>query len=597
MKWIQSIIKFINTSLQLKLMLVMSMVVTLTMLAFGFILINTQHQSATHELENRATRTANLLAQNIALPLWNEDTAAMQSQINAVSDDPDVNAVRVIETGNNEPTVKKEKNTTAVEPVVRRSGIIFQRSEEKIPLGLVEVVYDTESLNRSQTQTSVLIGLISVVLILLQVVVIYWLVGRLVTTPLHEMTALTSRIAVGDYDAPLHLKSQDEMNILADAFNSMTSQLSQTLENLEQRVKDRTTDLEASKSIAEKHAKDLEAVADISRSMAFIQDMDLLLPVVADSISEHLGYYHTGIYLMNDTGDFLVMKAASGEGGKRMLKRQGTLPVESNSLVGFVANRKQTRIAQNVERDATYMADPDLPSTKSEAGFPLMMGSQVIGVLDVQSTVSNAFLEQDVKVLTILAHQIAISVQNARLFGETRRALAEAEKVYQQFVQQGWGQIVKETPVQGYKYSKVGLTPLKAFTAISEFDQIPAGKDIAEAAQENHSTILAIPITLRDQTIGTISIQPTDAEARELDEDELAIIQATVERAALALENARLLEDSQRRATRERAIGEISAKISEKSEIDSVLRSTAEELGKKLRDAEITIEIGSAIGK
>jgi K+-sensing histidine kinase KdpD len=212
-------------------------------------------------------------------------------------------------------------------------------------------------------------------------------------------------------------------------------------------------------------------------------------------------------------------------------------------------------------------------------------------VLDVQSTEPNAFSDQDINVLATLANQIAISVQNARLFDETRRALSEAERIYQQFVQQGWRRITKEAPVLGYKYSQYGLTQLEA--AGEKNGSASSEKAKMVTNQDDQPVILSIPITLREQTIEAISIRPTDMSPRELDEDELSIIQATVERAALALENARLLEDFQRRATRERAIGEISASLSEKSEIETVLRATAEELGKKLRDAEITVEIGA----
>jgi GAF domain-containing protein/HAMP domain-containing protein len=452
------------------------------------------------------------------------------------------------------------------------------------PRGTVEIIYSSEALNGSVLRTTSLIGFIIIAMILLQVLFLYISVGRLVTKPLHEMTSLASRVAAGDYRGHVSLKSQDEMNILADTFNNMTTQLSQTLGSLEQRVKDRTTDLERSKLLTEKHAQDLETVADISRSIAAIQDLDQLLPVIARSISEHLGYYHIGIYLLNEAKDFLILKAANSEGGQRMLQRKDTsLPVEPSSLVGFVAFRKQPRVTQDVDRDAIYLADPDLPDTKSEVGLPLMVGTEIIGVLDVQSSQPNAFAGQEVNVLTTLANQIAISVRNAQLFGETRRALAESEKIYQQFIQQGWGRIIKESPVQGYKYSQQGLVPLETSREMLNIAPGSTGKD--------QSAILSIPIKLRDQAIGTVSIHTTDLLTRELDEDELTIIQAAVERAALALENARLLEDSQRRATRERAIGEISSKISEKSEIEAVLRSAAEELGKKLTDAEVTVEI------
>jgi GAF domain-containing protein len=244
-----------------------------------------------------------------------------------------------------------------------------------------------------------------------------------------------------------------------------------------------------------------------------------------------------------------------------------------------------------VGQDKAFLANPDLPETKSEAALPLQAGTQLIGVLDVQSTLPEAFSDRDVNILNTLANQVAISIQNARSFSETRRALAEAENIYQQFIQQGWKRISKELPNSGYRYSQDGT--LNALGEASKTELTSHDPELAFVSQER-VTILSIPIKLRGQAIGTMDIRSTEL-SRELDDDETAMIQATVERAALALENARLLEDSQRRATRERAIGEISSRISEKSEIDAILRSAAEELGKKLKDAEVTVEIGSTL--
>jgi GAF domain-containing protein/HAMP domain-containing protein len=476
------------------------------------------------------------------------------------------------------------------------NGVQWQASISQLDNGWGIIVQQQTSEFLSSLRTLQRISWFMVALEVLLLLIATFLTIRQVLQPIGMLTNTAIAITAGDMSQVAIVKGTDEIGILANTFNSMTAQLSQTLEGLEQRVKDRTADLEASKSLTEKHAKDLEAVADISRSVAAIQDLDELLPTIVRLISDRYGYYHTGIYLIDETGGYAILSAASSEGGQRMLKRQQTLPIEPSSLVGFVASRRQPRVAQDIERDIAYLADPDLPNTKSEAVLPLLAGTQLIGVLDVQSTQSDAFSGQDVNVLTTLANQIAVSVQNTRLFGETRRALAEAESVYQQYIQQGWKRIVRETPVLGYKYSQHGLTSLDTLGEAQQTGSV-SSQDLNVATQNDQSTILSIPIKLREQAIGAISIRSTDLLPRELDEDELTIIQATVERAALALENARLLEDSQRRATRERVIGEISSKISEKSEIDAILRSTAEELGKKLKDAEVTVEISDITEK
>ncbi len=588
MTWTQRLTNYFATSLQRKLILVMTLVVTLAMLAFGVFLVNNQLQDATTELEGRATRTVDLLSQTAALPLWNVDITSLQAQINAVMADREVNAVRVIETGKTKPIVESApRETPAIAPITRKAQIIFLQGEEKRILGTVEIDYTRKYLNDSLAETGGLIAFIILILILLQVIGIYLLIGRLVTSPLREITTLTSRVASGDLTGHVKLASRDEMNILATAFNSTTSQLRQTLEGLEQRVKERTADLEASNLLTKKNAQAIQAVSDISRIMASIQSINELLPTIVNSISERLGYYHAAIYLLNETGDYAVLNAASSQGGQLMFENQySRLRVEPSSLVGFAASRGQSRVARDVDQDATYLAVPDLPDTKSEAVLPLKAGAQIIGVLDVQSTQPDAFSEQDVNVLNTLASQVAISIQNARSFGETRRALADAEKVYQQFVQQGWSRISRETPNLGYRYSQDGLTPLKIAGE-------PSKKTEAQPVpiDQKDQAIVLIPIKLRGQTIGTLRVRPTEL-SRAWDDDEMALIQATAERAALALETARLLEDSQRRASRERAIGEISSRISEKSDIDAILRSTVEELGKKLADATVAIQIG-----
>ena len=469
------------------------------------------------------------------------------------------------------------------------NGVQWQASISKLDNGWGVIVQQQTSEFLSGLRTLQRISWTMVAIEALLLLIVTFLTVRQVVHPIEMITNAAMAITAGDLNRVVPVKSNDEIGGLANAFNIMTVRLGLALENLEQRVKDRTADLETSNALTRKNAQELEAVSDISRLVTSVQDIDQLLPIIAHSISERFSFYHTGIFLLNESKDLVVLSAASSEGGQRMLKRKHSLKVEPNSLVGYVASRGQARIAQNVGQDAAFLTNPDLPDTKSEIALPLRTGTQLIGVLDVQSIQPNAFSEQDVVILNTLANQVAISIQNARSFSEMQRALTESENIYQQFILQGWKQIIKETPVLGYKYSQYGLTPIDSLSEVQKTESVSPG--LAVANQDDHSTILSIPIKLREQIIGNISIHQTNLSSRELDEDELSIIQATVERAALALENARLLEDSQRRASRERAIGEISSKISEKSDIDAILRSTVEELGKKLRDAEITVEI------
>ena len=416
--------------------------------------------------------------------------------------------------------------------------------------------------------------------------------ARRLTVPLVKLTETATRIAGGETGLQTTVSGSREVVSLAMAFNSMTAQLRDLIGSLEQRVTERTIKLQESTMQLEKRAKEFEAISEISNSLAAIRDLDNLLPLATRLVSERLNFYHTGIFILDDSGEYAVLKASSSEGGQRMLERQHRLKVEPSSLVGTVALRGVARIALDTEQDTLHLKNPDLPETKSEVALPLLAGTQIIGVLDVQSTQPKAFSEDEVYILNTLANQVAISIQNSRSYGETRRALAESEKIYQQFVQQGWKRISKESPNLGYRYSQEGTVPLNTFgkAFITKTTLLDPG--VSDANPEAQPTFLVIPIKIRNLTIGSLQVRSIDS-SREWDQDEIAMIQAAAERAALALENARLLEDSQRRATKERVISDIAAKITGSISMDNILKTAAEELGQAIPSAEVVIQFQS----
>jgi GAF domain-containing protein len=362
--------------------------------------------------------------------------------------------------------------------------------------------------------------------------------------------------------------------------------------SLEERVESRTRELQESSAQLERRAKDFEAISDVSRSMTSIQEVETLLPTVTHLISERFGFYHTGIFTLDETGEYAVLKSTNSEGGKRMMERGHKLKVEPDSLVGYASSRGLPRVALDVGEDAVFFENPDLPQTRSEIALPLIVGAETIGVLDVQSIEPGAFNDQDVNILSTLANQVATAIQNARSFEETRRALAESDRIYQQFVEQGWQRITGEKPNLGYQYSQAGLKPLDAPLNAPVAGAVSTGQESADFTEEKPAADMAIQIKLRGQSIGVLNIRSTDA-AHKWDEDEIAMIQAAADRAALALENARLLEDSQRRASKERTISELSARISAATNMDTILQTAVEEIGHAIGSSEVSIRFQS----
>jgi GAF domain-containing protein len=231
--------------------------------------------------------------------------------------------------------------------------------------------------------------------------------------------------------------------------------------------------------------------------------------------------------------------------------------------------------------DAVYFNNPDLPDTHSEIALPLKIGAEIIGALDVQSTDANAFSDDDAKVLTALANQVSIAIQNSRLYDETRKAVAETEALYSEFIREGWRQFSEAKRITGIR-RKSGKTMILTETAETH----PASKQTI--TETSDATSLKLPIKLRAETIGMLNIKAP--ETREWTQDEIDIINAIIERAAISLENARLLEDAQRRAKKERIIGEITTKISSSINMRNVLQTAVEELGRAIPGSDVIIQ-------
>ena len=360
-------------------------------------------------------------------------------------------------------------------------------------------------------------------------------------------------------------------------------ELDQLRASLENRVAERTAQLE-------KRASQLEAIANVARSTASLQGMDELLPAVTKLVSERFGYYHIGIFLVDEDHEFAVLKATNSKGGQKMLNRQHKLKLDDNSIVGYVTSRGEPRIALDVGSDAVFFDNPDLPGTHSEMALPLRVGRSITGALDVQSKQTNAFKEEDIAILTTLADQIAIAIENSRLFSQAREALKESEVAFGRYVQQEWGSFARQVRNTGYIFDGKRTIPLEERKAPEKIRSLP---QTGRLTLEKETRDLAVPIRLRGQIIGYLDVKPKN-ENRKWTQDDLSLLEAAAERTALALENSRLVDSAQRRASRERTIGEIATKIGTVSDMEAIMQATVEELGRRIGGAtEVTLELHS----
>ncbi len=207
---------------------------------------------------------------------------------------------------------------------------------------------------------------------------------------------------------------QKQSGVLED-FDQLVDQLRDRLGSLENQVQTRT--------------HDLQTVAEISKQITTILDFDMLLETVVELTKTSFDLYHAHIYLLDEGGETLVLTAGAGEAGRLMKERGHSIPLShEHSVVARTARRREGSVVNDVQNEPDFLPNQLLPNTRSEMAIPMVAGNTLVGVLDVQSDHVNRFDEDDVRIKTSLASQVAIAVQNARLFSQVNSTEAQVRR-------------------------------------------------------------------------------------------------------------------------------------------------------------------------
>lgn len=420
--------------------------------------------------------------------------------------------------------------------------------------------------------------------ILVVVVIIGLVLTNRLADPIQKLAAAAQRIGAGQWDAPLPRTSNDEIGVLSQAFATMTVQLRELMEGLEQRVAERTRELE-------RRAVQLATAAEVSRAATSVLDPDELVRQTVDLIRDRFGFYYVGLFLLDEAKRWAVLRAGTGEAGRQMLEAGHRLQVGGESMVGWCTANAQARIALDVGEEAVRFDNPLLPETRSEMALPLISRGQVIGALDVQSTEVAAFSDEDIFVLQTMADQLAVAIDNARLLREVQSSLEEARAIHRHYLREAWEGFTSlpETRL-GCRYAKSGVTSSEEAWLPVMTETVRQG-DAVTAADRGEGVELAVPITLRGQTIGVLGLRRDEAD--DWTAEDIAVVQAVAEQVALTLENMRLFEEAQRRARREQIIREITTKMRSSTDLDTILQTTVQELAKVLGTSRTFVQLGT----
>ena len=417
--------------------------------------------------------------------------------------------------------------------------------------------------------------------------------SQYIAKPLQTLSTVTEQISAGDLGKRANISTQDEIGALARSFNQMAENLQKNLTYLEQSVIERTSELDAARIQSERRATELQSISEISKLISTEKNLKVLMPLITGLVSQRFGFYHSGIFLLDNAEKFAVLEAASSEGGKVMLARGHRLEVGGSGIVGHVAKAGSPRIALDVGQDAVFFNNPDLPETRSEMALPLIISNKVGGVLDIQSRVAGAFSDQELNTMSILADQIASVIENARLFENAQQALREAESLYQQNIRENWASFSAEEKSIGYHQ---GLTSGNALAIPVDSDEIRTAINRGDSSIKNSDVsaepTIVVPIKLRGQVIGVIKINAPEAD-RNWTNDEINLTEVISERLSLALENARLIQESQSSAAKEQVISEVTSRISSSINLKNILQTAVEELGNAIPGSEVLIKLQS----
>lgn len=443
-------------------------------------------------------------------------------------------------------------------------------------IGIVDVIFDRTELVKEPGLRFLLNLAIVAVTMVLGGAGFAWLTSRIMR-PVGGITTAAAAVAEGDFDRVIPVDNSTELGELARAFNRMT----EALKNAFTQSAERTQELD-------RRARYLEATAAVARDAASVLDVEQLLARAVRLISEKFDFYHAGLFLLDATGEWAILRAASSEGGQRMLARGHRLRVGEQGIVGYVARLGQSQIALDVGADRHFFNNPDLSQTRSEIALPLRAHDEMIGVLDVQSVVPEAFSAEDVEVLQTLADQVAMAIHNAYLFNQTQQALEAERRAYGETNRQAWVEFLRAQSARGFVKEGAVLRPLEDGWAPELARAIQTGQTTMAAAGRAPSVV--VPIKVRDQTIAVLDALLPEGVAQWAP-DQIALLESISGQLAQALERARLYEGTRLSAARERTLAEVSSRMREPLELEAVLQMAVSEIREALDMDEVVVRL------
>ncbi|HRF95756.1 MAG TPA: GAF domain-containing protein, partial [Aggregatilineales bacterium] len=301
--------------------------------------------------------------------------------------------------------------------------------------------------------------------------------------------------------------------------------------------------------------RELEVATRIGREVANLYDIDVLLNRAINLICSEFNFYHAQVFLVDEARMNAVLRYSHGKAGEKLLSQNFKIPIGSESVIGTVTDKGQAVIindTQWTDKSAPYAQNPLLPETRAELGLPLRSAGNVIGVLDIQSRISHAFKEEDLPVYNLLADQLAVAITNARLLNQTEKRIQQIDSLNKQLTRIAWESAEQRINLESsYVYNLLDVE--------------------AKSPIDPHDDTIQTPIIIRGENIGELVALPNVGQ--DFSDGDRVILQAIASRVALAIENARLFQETQNSLTETSTLYQLSQYLNEADSLDEILQS------------------------
>ncbi|HDQ72614.1 MAG TPA: GAF domain-containing protein [Chloroflexi bacterium] len=386
------------------------------------------------------------------------------------------------------------------------------------------------------------------------------------------------------------------------SFHQVWIEAMQKSEQTKQNLHERSSQLADINEALERQAAQLRATADVNRAVSAILDPKRLLDETVNRIQSRfsmMDVYHVGLYLLDESGQFAELKAATGEAGRLSLEMGYKLKVDESSTIGWSIVHQSARVSQDLEEQMVQIGPLAMPHTRAEIVLPLHTRGNIIGALSMQSSRESGFRESDIAILQAMADQVALSIDNARLFSQTETMLEEVQAVQRRYLTQAWKDFLAMEAVTQAEYVQpnVEVSPdprlrQAQHQAARNGESLVVGETAINPNDRDGPTALVVPLKLREEVIGTLTLNEVKRQ-RTWSSEDIAMAEAIAEQTALTIDNLRLFQEIQRRAARERLIGEVTAHMRESLDVDTVLKTAAQQIreGLGLHDVSIQLEM------